>query len=265
MNTTSRKRKATSQQRSSQDDDRWTVRLQVKALSAVVRPRKHVLSLRLHATDNGLLSFEFQIQKQAATVRVVHRIGVADAQGVAAVAPKAGASEMVVRPGVLLRMLEPLKRTAEIALIVSDEYKLVSAVTFHHDDIQEEASIFTKPAALKTETSIGVDDLHDFDYQSSPPTDQISPNDPNPPPENLKEQVILVLSIKEFKAMLQFCANSHVDQELQVSISFFWGGKPLVVETSAEGFSAQLVMATLDHKLLAAMKTTPRESTGGQE
>jgi hypothetical protein len=54
--------------------------------------------------------------------------------------------------------------------------------------------------------------------------------------------------------MLQFCAQAYADQELRVHLSFYWGGKPMVVETSAEGFSGQIVMATLDHKLLGDMK-----------
>jgi hypothetical protein len=178
-------------------DDRWSVRLACKALSAVVRPRKNVLSLRLRSSENTL-SFEFQLQKQASMVRVVHRIGVADAQGVAAVAPKDGCSEVVVNPQVLLRMLEPLKTTAEIALIVNDQLKLVSAVTFHHDDFQKEndaANVLTKPAALKTETSIGTDDLLEYEYQDFANLDY--DNDPLPPPDTLREQVLLVFTIKE--------------------------------------------------------------------
>jgi hypothetical protein len=212
------------------------------------------MSLRLQSSENTL-SFEFQLQKQASMVRVVHRIGVADAQGVAAVAPKDGCSEIVVNPQVLLRMLEPLKTTAEIALIVNDQHKLVSAVTFHHDDFQKEndaANVLTKPAALKTETSIGTDDLLEYEYQDF--ADLNFDNDPLPPPDTLLEQVLLVFTIKEFKAMLQFCAQAYADQELRVRLSFYWGGKPMVVETSAEGFSGQIVMATLDHKLLGAMK-----------
>jgi hypothetical protein len=257
----SRKRRATNSSASnSTQNDRLSVRLALKALSVVVRARKNVLSLRIQTTnDNSFLAFEFQLQKQNSVVRVIHRIGVADAQGVAAVAPTEGASEMVVSPSTLLRMLEPLKRTPEMALIVNDTLKLVSAVTFHQDDIQEETSVLTKPT-LKTETSIGCDDLMDFDYQSHPVLDD---NDPLPPPADLQNQVILVFTIKEFKAMLQFCNQAYVDQELRVSISFYWGGKPMVVKTSSEGCSAQLVMATLDHNLLGAMKTSASSSRGG--
>jgi Rad9 len=304
------------------EEPRLSIRVPIKGLSAVVRKRNHpVVSLRIHTsltdlhngddddTDTGsngcynALSFEFQFQPMVAprtgnnhhnppsVVRVVHQIAIADAQAVAAVAPTEGASELVCHPNVLLRMLEPLKGTAEMALIVSDEHKLVSACTFHHDDVVGAVSqqqrldgpddangaatnshtnnlFFTsKPASLKTETSIGCDDLIDFEYVAHGPSQQADPKDGDddddngmpappsiPPPTHVNKQVVLVYNIKEFKALLQFCAHAHSDQELRVSINFFWGGRPMVVETEWEGcFQAQLVMATLDHHLLGAM------------
>ena len=47
--------------------------------------------------------------------------------------------------------------------------------------------------------------------------------------------------------------HAHLDQELQVTLQFFWGGKPIVVQTKGEGFAVELVMATLDHKMLASV------------
>ena len=79
--------------------------------------------------------------------------------------------------------------------------------------------------------------------------------DPVPPPKDLKEQVVLVFTLKEFKSVLQFCSQGS-DATLPVSINFFWGGKPMVVKTTGENFSAQLIMATLDHKMMAVMKTS---------
>lgn len=83
------------------------------------------------------------------------------------------------------------------------------------------------------------------------------------PPGDLKEQVVLVFTLKEFKAFLQYCSQAVVDQELQVSIQFFWGGKPIVAKTVGEQFSAELVMATLDHKLLGSMKTSATSTAVG--
>eukprot|EP00980_Cylindrotheca_fusiformis_P005763 scaffold1203_cov117-Cylindrotheca_fusiformis.AAC.2 len=254
---TSRKRRK-SQDDDDDEEDRWSVRVSIKSLAPLIRPRKDVLSLQI-ATVGDLLSFEFQMQRASGViVRIIHRVGFAPAQSVAAVASTESASEIVVQPQVLLTMLEPLKRATEIALLVNETHKLVSSVTFAHDDIAQDASSnLAKPNSLKTETSIGYDELIDLEYVSHP--DASFDDDPIPPPADLKEQVVLVFTLKEFKSMLQFCSQA-VDQSLPVSISFFWGGKPMVVKTNAEGFSGQLVMATLDHKLMASMKTS---STSG--
>jgi hypothetical protein len=75
----------------------------------------------------------------------------------------------------------------------------------------------------------------------------------------------LAFTQKEFKSFLQYCSQAFVDQELQVSIHFFWGGQPLVVKASLENFHAELVMAMLDHHLLRSMKITPSTAWGGGE
>jgi hypothetical protein len=246
------------------DDDRWSVRVAMKALAAIIRPRKDVLSLQL-LTTGDLLAFGFQLQRphtNGVIVRVTHKVGVATAPSVAAVASMTGSSELVVQPSVLLTMLEPLRRASEMALLVNETHKLVSSVTFAHDDISpDQTNPLAKPASLKTETSIAYDELVDLHYVSHYSSSPEEENEPIPPPDNLKEQVVLVFTTKEFKALLQFCAQAHIDQELPVTVQFFWGGKPMVVTTSSNGFTAQLVMATLDHKLLGAMKP----NSAGQE
>ena len=256
---TGRKRKSQSRLHSqtstattaSKDEDRYAVRVAMKSLGPVVRPRKDVLSLQV-VTVGDLLSFEFQLQRPPTVVRVSHRVGVAIASGVSAVTQMDGSSELTVHPNLLLTMLEPLRRAAEIALVINEKQKLVSSVTFTHDDISQEAgSNLAKPAALKTETSIGFDELIEVEYVVSHPN--IRDEDI---PEDLHEQTVLVFTLKEFKALLQFCSQAYIDQELQLSISFLWGGKPMVLRVDAESFSAQLVTATLDHKLLGAIKTS---------
>jgi hypothetical protein len=238
----------------------------MKALAAIIRPRKDVLSLQL-LTTGDLLAFGFQLQRpntHGVVVRVTHKVGVATAPSVAAVASMTGSSEFVVQPSVLLTMLEPLRRASEMALLVNETHKLVSSVTFAHDDISPDQTItnpLAKPASLKTETSIAYDELVDLHYVSHYSWNDENENEPIPPPDNLKEQVVLVFTTKEFKALLQFCAQAHLDQELPVTVQFFWGGKPMVVTASSNGFTAQLVMATLDHKLLGAMKP----NSAGQE
>jgi hypothetical protein len=268
-----RKRKRKKQRdngRNNDDDDdegdedaalgRWCVRVAIKSLAGIVRPRKDVLSLQL-LTVGDLLAFEFQLQRPEGVVtRVTHKVGVAAAQSIAAVASMDKASELVVQPSVVLTMLEPLRRSAEMALLINDTHKLISSVSFTHADLGESngesnALAAAKAASsLRTETSIGFDELVDLHYVSL--IDEDEQEEAIPPPRDLKEQVVLVFTIKEFKAMLQFCAQSHVDQELPITLQFFWGGKPMVATTKAQGFSAELVMATLDHKLLGSMKAS---------
>lgn len=250
------KRKRSDEEQSTQDE-RWTVRIAMKALAAVVRQRKDVLNLQI-TTMGDHLAFEFKIQKDGGSiVKVTHKVGYSSAQGVAAVTTTDGASELVIQPSVLTTMLEPLKRSVEIAILVNETHKLVSSVSFAHDDLPEESASglnrAKQNASLKTETSVSYDDLVDVHYVGSVDESQ---NHNLEPPDDLKEQVVLVFTLKEFKAFLQYCSQAMVDQELQVSMQFFWGGKPIVVKTQGEQFSAELVMATLDHKLLGSMRTS---------
>uniref|UniRef100_A0A7S4AI20 Uncharacterized protein n=1 Tax=Pseudo-nitzschia australis TaxID=44445 RepID=A0A7S4AI20_9STRA len=247
------------------DDERWTVRIAMKALSPVVRQRKEILNLRI-TTQGDHLAFEFKLQKiGGSVVRVTHKVGYSSAQGVAAVTATDGASELVVQPTVLSTMLEPLKRSIEIAILVNETHRLVSSVSFAHDDLPDDgASTLNREkqnASLKTETSVSYDDLVEVHYVGH--GNSSSGSSGVEPPGDLKEQVVLVFTLKEFKAFLQYCSQAVVDQELQVSIQFFWGGKPIVAKTVGEQFSAELVMATLDHKLLGSMKTSATSTAVG--
>lgn len=239
-------------------------RATLRALAAVVRPRKNVVSLRIRSetADSALyLSFEFHLQKnQDALLRVVHRVKVADANGVSAVAPKDECSEIVANPKVLLRLLEPLKRTAEVSLLIQSDAQMVSAASFHHTDTvaggggaqQGNATgtnnnailQATSASLLKTETAIQCDEFEEVFFREDRAVDE------SQMPQLVNKEVTLVFPIKEAKAVLQFCSQSHLDQELRVSLSFHWGGRPIILETRADSFSVELVLATVDHKLL---------------
>jgi hypothetical protein len=253
----SRRKRKINDASTNNDDERWTVRIAMKALAAVIRQRKEVLNLHI-TTVGDHLAFEFQIQKIGGSiVRVTHKVGYSSAAGVAAVTSTDNASELIIQPNILSTMLEPLKRSVEIAILVNETHRLVSSVSFAHDDLPDEAiSSLNRSqlnASLKTETSVSYDDLADVNYVGHADEND---NENIPPPEDLKEQVVLVFTLKELKAFLQYCSQAVVDQELQVSIQFFWGGKPIVAKTEGEQFSAELVMATLDHKLLGNVKTS---------
>ena len=130
-----------------------------------------------------------------------------------AVAPKDGCSEIVTVPKLLLRMLEPLKRTSEVALIVNDRHKMVTMASFHHSDSVAASTNnallqASSSTLLKTETTIGVDDFEEFDFRDDRPlgrdlmdddAEDVEGEEDDVPPENAGEEVTLVFGIKEPK------------------------------------------------------------------
>lgn len=253
LSANSRKSKKKRSRQEDPEEDRFCVRLSIKSLAAVVRPRKDVRHLHLRSTPDFLLEFEFQLLPGPR--RVIHKVGFAQAPSIAAVARMEQASEMVVHPRILHTLLEPLRRSAEMALLIQESHRLISGVSFAHDDFatasssMENTTQTNNNASLKTETSLSYDELVDLSYVST-----VSGDDEQPPAD-LKEQVVLVFTLKEFKALLQFAL---LLEEQPLSIQFYWGGRPMVVTTQQPGLmKAELVMATLDHQLLApSMKAT---------
>ena len=240
--------------------DRFSCRVALRALASVIRPRKGVVALRIRSETADasalFISFEFQVQNQDTLLTIVHRVKAADANGVSPVAPTDDASEIKSSPRVLLRLLEPLRNTAEAALIVRSGAQTVSASSFHHTDTTTAANnsnnaVLQAASAslLKTETAIGCDEFYDYDFHGNRAVDE----DENIP-EDVNEEVILVFPIKEGKAMLNFCSHAHMDEELHVTLNFHWGGRPLVFNSSTDSFSAELVLATLDYKMLMPLR-----------
>lgn len=253
---TKRRRRESSQDTTQTDEDRFSCRVSLRALAAIVKPRKGVAGLRVKSeiiSDALFLSFEFHIQNQDALMTVVHRMKAADATGVTPVAPTEDASEIRGSPKVLLRLLEPLKNTNQAALVIRSDAQCVSASSFHHTDTSSMANAnssasqnavlqATHASILKTETAIGCDEFFDFDFHQN--------RDDENMPEDVNSEVILVFPIKEAKSMLQYCSQSHLDHELVVTLFFHWGGRPLVLDATGDSLSARLVLATLDHELL---------------
>jgi hypothetical protein len=280
-----RKRASPASSSSMADEDRYMVKVPVKTLAALIRTRKNPLQLRIVTTSStsssstrnrssisseSLLTFEYQVQPpQGSLIHIVHRVGVADAQGIVAMAPTDGATELVADPNVLSKLLEPLKNTAEVAFVVQDDQKLIRALTFHADNVilennggDDPATVIrnplSKPTPLSTETSIGTEDLKEYYYVSSYDDDG-SNDDPDnerhvPPPTDLSEKVIMVVSRKEVRALLQFAAHAFSDQPLAVHMHFYYGGKPMVLTTGTEGCTSQLILATLDHRKLGTLQ-----------
>ena len=257
-----------------QDDLRFSCRVTLKALAAIVRPRKEAVSLRIGSETDAaalFLTFEFQIQKNKdALVRVIHRIKVADADSLTAVVSKQDGSEIVASPKVFSQLLEPLKRTSEAAMIITKDSQVVSVSSFHHcdnvpDDNNRNATnnnaILQANSAslLKTETGMTCDNFDEFFFRDGRDIDQ-----DDSLPRNVNQQLVLVFPIREFKAMLQFCTLAKLDEELRVTLYFHWGGKPLSIEAESREqhhFTAELILATLDHKLLASSSTSTQQAS----
>ena len=311
--------------------DRFMCRVPLRALSCLVRNRKHELSLRIKSEyttssgrheeedddegtmNGGTLCLSFEIVWQASSLdqkgavfapadgpvlRVLHRIPVASIPNVStAVSRREGSSEFQANPSVLLRLLDPLKRTAEAgtnyghcleclfilsasfsyyfcfasAMIFRADLNRIHASSFHQsshrgNDISNSNNnaIFqaNSDSLLKTETGISCDELRDFFFRSDREEDENMPGEIN-------RYAILVFPIKEARAFLQF-ANSQLHdagaEEGDVKVFFKWGGMPLVWQiqeslspgASLEGITAPTWKAEL---ILATLDHTMLGST----
>mmetsp|Transcript_7621 Transcript_7621/g.10910 ORF Transcript_7621/g.10910 Transcript_7621/m.10910 type:complete len:379 (+) Transcript_7621:276-1412(+) len=261
-------------------EEKYTCSVPVRDVMSILRPRRVTInSLRLrnvggvsHHEIGGIdrpeeesmlmmLSFEFQVSSNntldneissSGSMHIVHRIGVNDSEGVATMTPREDCNEIVSHPRVLLKMLEPLKRTTEVALTVNDNNKTVTATSFHHTDAdlavtQNELLSATAAAVLKSETSIGCDKFDEYHWLDDR---KIDDDGNNVLPDNVNEEVTLVFGIREAKAILQFCSQSSLEEEINVTLFFHWGGRPIIFDTEGTSFSAELVLATLDHSYL---------------
>ena len=252
------------------------------------------------------LAFEFQLevsnnsnnmqqQQQSANhhnykstfCKVIHRMGVAEVDNIAAVAPKDGCSELVAAPKVLMHWLEPIQRTAEGCLIFTKDSDMVVATSFNSTDTAGLNLAAATKQILKTETSINLEDLEEYDFQDhraissnngGGDDDDDDPTMPHcPMPDNVNQEVVLVFGVKGAQALFQFCCqnassgggyhhhhhpndqNHHGWEDNQhessrapwsVAVSFHWAGRPLVLESKSQGVSIQLVLATLSHSIL---------------
>jgi len=161
----SRKRKVDPSSNSQRDN--FSCRVPLRSVSSILHSRKGVRTLRIHYTGEKdadgqeisaytmQLSFEFSLcaEEDCGSYRIVHKIGVADARGVQAVAPKDDCSEILVKPTLLMKMIEPLKKTNEVAFTINGSSKVATATSFHHGDTVSSANQLTSHV-LKTETSM---------------------------------------------------------------------------------------------------------------
>ncbi|KAL3796704.1 hypothetical protein HJC23_010004 [Cyclotella cryptica] len=224
--------------------------------------------------DKMMLTFEYHIERPpiktpqsssapiTSTFQVKHKVAVTDAQGItlSTSTHRKTRSEIIAPPKLWMRLLDPLKQTQEVALTIDDELKVVTATSFHPSHTGQNAVLAaSRNAVLKTETSTGVEEFDEYDFRNNRfknRNDLEFEEEEERPPEDVNQRVILVFSIKEAKAMLQFCSQTnsthHNDGEALSILSFHWGGRPIVLETDGDFFSAELVLATLHHGMIAS-------------
>lgn len=317
------------------DDDqneKYLCRIPLRSLTAALRPRKGVISLRIRNEDTttamtqssrsrdgdeasliSYLSFEYNIQSSLSSdddviLNVIHKVGIANEVSCqrAIISDRDDASVLIASPTVWLRLLEPviIQKSNEVAIAIrrrrsttdkdGDPNTIVSSVSatsFHYrtDTTQRNGNGNGNggvSAIVKSETTIGSDELDKFDFISDRIIADHMPNSVN-------EEVVLVFCLREAKAMLQFCSiaaasssnNDNNKPQLSVSLSFHWGGKPLLIETimtstddndnyynhdhnqtntnmnTIPTYTASLVLATLDHHLLTSERTMPEPTT----
>jgi hypothetical protein len=133
-------------------------------------------------------------------------------------------------------------------------------------------------AVVKTEASMSVEELDDFYFRDDRGKENGASRwqgheDEDPLldlPDHVNDGVALVFPVREARAFLQF-GSSFCTVLDPTTLRFHWGGRPVVFETStttAAGggirsfgagstpllppFESQLVLASLDHKLLAS-------------
>ncbi|KAL7574920.1 hypothetical protein ACA910_010747 [Epithemia clementina (nom. ined.)] len=340
-------------QPSQSQSEKFICRVSLRALTAVVRQRKNIISLRIRSEqtsqatknqnrkrkrsdgrnigsqeDNGddendydeedeeeergtlYLTFEFIWQASTTVVgaagssspgstilptssheapwlRILHRIPVASIPHVsAAVANREHASELQAHPGVLLQLLDPLKRTAEAALIVRADLQRIHASSFHQSTAttrvvaarrsnntfsNNHALLQTSDSLLKTETGIACDELYDFFYRQDRPVDHEDDNDDDKnhsnspaPPSNVNQIVVLVFPIKEAKAFLQFATtNSSLAESYNmdptVNVFFHWGGKPIIWQVQQQ--QQQRSLGALETTATTMITTTTSATT----
>ena len=111
--------------------------------------------------------------------RVLHKVGVTDCNGISlseSISQRRTRSEIIAHPRLWLRLIDPLRRTPEMALTIDDELKVVTATSFHPMEVVQSRggntnailqAAVARNAMLKTETSMGADEFDEFDFRNN--------------------------------------------------------------------------------------------------
>jgi len=176
------------------------------------------------------------------TFRILHKVGVTDCNGISlseSISQRRTRSEIISHPRLWLRLIDPLRRTPEMALTIDDQLKVVTATSFHPMEVVQNGggndnailqAAIARNAVLKTETSMGADEFDEFDFRNNrgkerkrqsrkgrdgdsdeESGDNFGDDETNEdegggerdtPPSDVNQKVILVFSIKEAKVRI---------------------------------------------------------------
>lgn len=262
---------------STHENDAFACRMPVRALNAILRPRKGTRSLRIRSHGNvvddrhhsqeqnvlGLkLTFEFLVEHGSssnACMRIHHSLAVAESYSIVAASPsKLHCSEIVTSSQVLFTLLEALRKSLEVTWTLrnanldnDDEVPHVAVSSFNRADCvvgstypSTNREISSIPNSFKTEAIMECSEFEGFVWRGGDEIDVLDDH-----PANQRHEVCLVFGLKEVKALLQFCSHVDSSTDMRVSMSFVRGGKPLIFETKGNAFAATLTIATLDRTL----------------
>jgi hypothetical protein len=241
--------------------------LSIRALTAAVRQRKNVESLRIYMEENNStlqLCFEYFLANGSSTrqaidcMRVIHRVPVSDfpVAVVSADATLDDASEVVVQPRVLLRLLEPLARRSETVLTVPNPSTDSNIIATCFQPTTSNSETLLTASQLQTEMRLPLEDLNEMEFVDNRQQDE-NVNEIDALPDGVNESVTLVFSHRECKAFLQWAV-----EHIPLHLFFHWGGKPLVLQQKVDQWKAKLVLATLDHKILGSAGATDDSTKG---
>eukprot|EP00903_Cladosiphon_okamuranus_P013829 g12869.t2 len=204
----------------------------VRAVHSILRTLKKVVRLVIYVEGEDDQHIEphlvFQMYCEFG-YRKVHRFSLQDCEIMHAVFEGEGAARLSCPPVQLSQLLEHIHGTAEVA--VGASHDILTVRSYHHP-----LTGSAERSVLKTEMSISTAEFDTYKFFGAD-----------------DEEVELVFSLKEIKALLHF---SETTEALTLEMLFREGGDPLLFQSNSNTFAAELIMATMEPKIIVRKEHT---------
>ncbi|CAM9760914.1 unnamed protein product, partial [Scytosiphon promiscuus] len=211
----------------------------VRAVHSILRTLKKVVRLVIYVEGEDDEHIEphlvFQMYCEFG-YRKVHRFSLQDCEIMHAVFEGEGASRLSCPPVQLSQLLEHIHGTAEVAVGLSHD--VVTVRSYHHP-----LTGAAERAVLKTEMSISTVEFDTYRFCGED-----------------DEEVELVFSLKEIKALLHF---SETTEAQTLEMLFREGGDPLLFQSHSNTFAAELIMATMEPKIILRKEPAAAKAGAG--